>query len=50
MNKMRPDVDEREIIRETFSKLLQFEKRANYIVPFERYMKKYTLNRYYSKK
>ena len=26
MNKMRPDVDEREIIRETFSKILQLEK------------------------
>ena len=48
MNKMRPDVDEREIIGETFSKLLQLEKGANYVVPFERYMKKY--NGYYSKK
>ena len=28
MNKMRPDVDEREIIRETFSKILQLEKRS----------------------
>ena len=50
MNKMRPDVDEREIIRENFSKLLQLEKGANYVVPFERYMKKYRLNGYYSKK
>ena len=50
MNKMRPDVDEREIIRETFSTILQLEKGANYVVPFERYMKKYTLNGYYSKK
>ena len=50
MNKMRPDVDEREIIRETFSKILQLEKGANYVVPFERYMKQYTLNGYYSKK
>ena len=39
MNKMRPDVDEREIIRETFSKLLDLEKGANYVVPFERYIK-----------
>ena len=39
MNKMRPDVDEREIIRETFSKILQLEKEAYYVVPFERYMK-----------
>ena len=29
MNKMRPDVDEREIIRETFSKILELEKGAN---------------------
>ena len=43
MNKMRPDVDEREIIRETFSKILQLEKGANYVVPFERYMKKFKL-------
>ena len=50
MNKMRPDVDEREIIRETFSKILQLEKGANYVVPFERYMKMYQLNGYYSKK
>ena len=50
MNKIRPDVDEREIIRETFSTILQLEKGANYVVPFERYMKKYTLNGYYSKK
>ena len=50
MNKMRPDVDESEIIRETFSKILDLEKGANYIVPFERYMKKYKLNGYYSKK
>ena len=50
MNKMRPDVDQREIIRETFSKILQLEKGANYVVPFERYMKKYKLNDYYSKK
>ena len=40
MNKMRPNVDEREIIRETCSKILQLEKGANYFVPFERYMKK----------
>ena len=44
MNKMRLDVDE------TFSKLLQLEKGANYVVSFERYMKKYTLNGYYTKK
>ena len=50
MNRMRPDVDEREIIRETFSKILQLEKGANYVVPFERYMKKYKLNGYYTKK
>ena len=50
MNKMRPDVDDREIIRETFSKILDLEKGANYVVPFERYMKKYKLNGYYSKK
>ena len=50
MNKMRPDVDEREIIRDNFSKILQLEKGANYVVRFERYMEKYTLNRYYSKK
>ena len=50
MNKMRPDVDEREIIRETFSKILELEKGANYVVPFERYMNKYKLNGYYSKK
>ena len=50
MNKMRPDTDEREIIRETNSKILQLEKGANYVVPFERYMKRYKLNGYYSKK
>ena len=50
MNKMRPDVDEREIIRETFSKVLQLEKEANYVVPFEIYMKSYKLNGYNSKK
>ena len=50
MNKMRPDVDEREIIRKIFSKILDLEKGANYVVPFERYMKKYKLNGYYSKK
>ena len=50
MNKMRPDVDEREIIRETFSKISDLEKGANYVVPFERYMKTYELNGYYSKK
>ena len=50
MNKMRADVDEREIIRETFSKILQLKNEANYIVPFERYMKKYKLNGYYNKK
>ena len=51
MNKMRPDVDEKEIIRETVSKILQLEKGANYAVPFERYMKKkYKLNGYYTKK
>ena len=50
MNKMRPDVDEREIIKETFSKILQLDKGTNYVVPFERYMKKYKLNGYYSKK
>ena len=43
MNKMRPDVDEREIIRETFFKILQLEKEANYVVPFERYMKSISL-------
>ena len=50
MNKMRPDIDESEIIRESFSKILQLEKGANCVVPFERYMKKYKLNAYYSKK
>ena len=50
MNKIRPDVDERENNRETFSKILQLEKGANYVVPFERYMKKYKLNGYYCKK
>ena len=50
MNKMRSDVDEREIIRETFSKILQLEKGDNYVVPLEKYMKKYKLNGYYSKK
>ena len=50
MNKLQPDVDEREIIREIFSKILELEKGANYVVPFERYMKKYKLNGYYSKK
>ena len=50
MNKMRADVDKRETIRETFSKILQLENEANYIVPFEKYMKKYKLNGYYSKK
>ena len=50
MNKMRPDVNEREIIRETFSKILQLEKGANYVVPFERYMKRYKLYAYYTKK
>ena len=50
MNKMRADVDEREIIRETFSKILKLEKGANYMVPLERYIKKYALNGYYSKK
>ena len=34
MNKMQPDVDEREISRETFSKILELEKGANYVVPF----------------
>ena len=50
MNKMRADIDERAIIRETFFKILQLEKEANYIVPFERYIKKYKLNGHYSKK
>ena len=50
MNKMRSDVDEREIIRETFSKILELGKGANYVVPFERYMKRYKLNGYFSKK
>ena len=53
MNKMRPDVDEREIIKETFSKILEcVEKGANYVIPFEKYIniKKYKLNGYYSKK
>ena len=44
MNTMRADVDEREIIRETFSKIFQLEKGANYVVPFEGYMKKYQLD------
>ena len=44
MNKMRPDVDEREIIRETFSKILELEKGANYVVPFERYIKSISLS------
>ena len=48
---MRPDVDEREIIiREIFSKILQLEKGAYYVVPFERYTKEYKLNGYYTKK
>ena len=46
MKKMRADVDEREIIRETFSKSLQLKKEVNYIVFFERYLKKYKLNGY----
>ena len=50
MNKMRADVDEREIIRETYSKILDLEKGANYVVPFESYMNKYKLNGYHSKK
>ena len=50
MNKMRPDVDEREIIREIFSKILDLENGANYVVPFESHIKKYKLNGYYSKK
>ena len=50
MNKMRPDADETAIIRETFSKILQLEKGANNVVPFVRYMKKYKLNVYYTKK
>ena len=41
MNKMQPDIDERKIIRDTFSKILQLEKGANYVVPFERYMKQH---------
>ena len=45
MNRVRPDVDEREIIIETFSKILQLEKGADYVVPFERYMKKYIISR-----
>ena len=36
MNKIRSDVDEGVIIGETFSKILQLEKEANYVVPFER--------------
>ena len=32
MNNMRPDVDKREIIRETFFKILDLEKGANYVV------------------
>ena len=47
---MRADVDERDISRETFSKILQLEKGADYVVIFERYMKKYKLNGYYTKK
>ena len=35
-NKIRPDVDKREIIRETFSKLLELEKGANYVVPLHK--------------
>ena len=50
MNKMRSDVDERKPTRETVSKILQLEKGANYVVPFERYMKKHKLNRCNSKK
>ena len=42
-------LDEREIIRETFSKILQLEKGANYVVPFKRYMKQYKLNGYYTR-
>ena len=41
---MQPDVDVRELIRETFSKILDLEKGANYVVPFEKYMEKYKLN------
>ena len=41
---MQPDVDVRELIRETFSKILDLENGANYVVPFEKYMKKYKLN------
>ena len=48
MNTMRLGVYEREIIRKIFSKLLQLEKGSNYVV--ERYMRKYKLNGYYSKK
>ena len=40
---MRPDVDVREIIREIFSKILDLENGANYVVPFERYIKKYNI-------
>ena len=50
MNKMRSDVDEKVIIGETFSKILQLEKEANNVVRFERYMKKYKLNGHNSKK
>ena len=50
MKKMRPDVDERVIIGEIFSEILQLEKGANFVVPFKRYMKKNKLNLYYSKK
>ena len=38
MNQMRPGVDVIEIIRETFSNILDLEKGANYGVPFERYI------------
>ena len=38
MNEMWADVDENEIIRKTFSKILELEKEANYVVPFERYL------------
>lgn len=49
MKKMQPGIDEHEKIREAFAKILELEKGANYVVPFERYMKKYKLNGYYSK-
>ena len=37
-------------LEQTFSKILQLEKGANYVVPFERYIKMYKLNGHNTKK